>query len=57
MTRQEKARWRAQAEADGWRPAEVCECRQPKPGYGGGNLYYITSVCLSCQRQLRKEQE
>jgi hypothetical protein len=58
-TEWEAVEWLRRAERAGWRPRETCECEQPKPGFGGGNGFYITSVCINrgCGRRLRTEDE
>lgn len=55
----ERELWLDRAEAVGFRPREVCDCEQPTPGFGGGNRFYISRVCLNlgCQRRLRREEE
>ena len=45
---------RAAAEADGWKPGEVCTCREPDyQEFGGGDRYYIGGVCRKCKRKVR----
>ena len=54
MSEWERRDWRDRAERAGWRPGETCDCADPMPGFGGGDRFYITGVCVRCHRRLRR---
>jgi hypothetical protein len=53
LSPERRRRWRARAEADGWRPSERCTCGKPRPVFAGGDLYYLEGVCARCRRRVR----
>lgn len=42
---------RDRAERAGWQLDETCECAEPRISWGGGDGYYLPSVCWRCRRR------
>ena len=57
MTDEERREVRRAAEDAGYRPGEVCGCREPKvidvSGRIDGRWYFLHRVCGTCRRRAR----